>query len=85
MSRHGRTREYGHQWVSAADRRKEGNYPYALQRCLELEAAFLILRATGISREDFALREWVARYSPSRLHGFVGAHLKQYPHRRNIS
>jgi len=69
-------------WRSAADRRKEGDYPHALQRLLELEAAFTILRPIVVDRSEDALRDWIARYTPRLLHGFIAAHLKKYPHRR---
>ncbi len=69
-------------WHSAADKRKEGSFPYALRRCLELEAAFTVLRPIVTDRSEAALRDWLARYTPRLLHGFIGAHLKKYPHRR---
>jgi hypothetical protein len=61
-----------------------GEFPWALQRALELQAAFELMSCfhPAVISED--RREWLAEYSPRALHGFIGSYLKRHPERRVI-
>lgn len=65
-------------------RRLEGRFPFALQRCLELEAIYRVVTADDLAHNEPAWRAWIAGFRPHALHGFMGAFLLRHPERRML-
>jgi hypothetical protein len=64
--------------------RVEGLSPFALQRALELQAAFELMdRIATWSHRDTG-RRWLADYHPRALHGFIARYLQLHPERRIV-
>lgn len=59
-----------------------GDYPHALQRCLELEAAFLVTAQSARVVNPAGWRQHLASLGFRDLHALVGALLLRYPERK---
>jgi hypothetical protein len=61
-----------------------GTYPHALQRCLELEAAFLVTAQSARVVAPAGWRQHLASLRLRELHALVGALLQRYPERKTL-
>lgn len=62
--------------------RQLGYHPHALQRALELGAAFTIVLTRRGRYNDPAWRRYIATMSPRNLHGWIARYLRTNPQRR---
>lgn len=68
-----------------APERVSGEFPFHLQRALELQAAFELMSRFHPAILETDRRQWLAEYSPRALHGFIGSYLKRHPERRVVA
>lgn len=61
--------------------RQHGTYPHALQRALELQAAYQLIAEYHPARRPEHRRAWLAAFHPRALHGFIARYLTIHPER----